>query len=71
MWVDYIVMKYLYLFIVVISIMLFVLCFFWKCCGLVMMDKCWVKIMLYINDMLLFVSGIVLIFIIGFYFFSL
>ncbi|MBX9473969.1 SirB2 family protein [Yersinia enterocolitica] len=70
MWVDYIAMKYLHLLTVVISITLFVLRFFWKCRGSAMMDKRWVKITPHINDTLLFVSGIVLIFITGFYPFS-
>lgn len=70
MWVDYIAMKYLHLLTVVISITLFVLRFFWKCRGSAMLEKRWVKITPHINDTLLFISGIVLILITGFYPFS-
>lgn len=66
----YIWTKHLHLLTVAISIALFVLRFFWKWRNSAMMERRWVKIAPHLNDTLLFISGIALIFITRFYPFS-
>lgn len=60
---TYLWMKNLHLLTVAISILLFVLRFYWKCNGSAMLQRRWVRIAPHLNDTLLFVSGIVLVFI--------
>lgn len=50
----------LHILTVVVSISLFVLRFYWKYSGSVMLQKRWVKILPHLNDTILMVSGIVL-----------
>lgn len=57
----YSALKHLHLLTVTISIVLFVLRFFWKWRNSAMMNKRWVKITPHINDTVLFVSGIALV----------
>ncbi len=66
----YMGIKHLHLLTVAISIALFVLRFFWKCRNSSMLQKRWVKITPHLNDTVLLISGIVLIYITHFYPFS-
>lgn len=60
---TYFWMKHLHLLTVTISILMFMLRFFWKCSGSAMLQKRWVRILPHLNDTILFISGIVLVFI--------
>ncbi|MBK5142565.1 SirB2 family protein [Budviciaceae bacterium BWR-B9] len=66
----YIWLKHLHVLTAVISIVLFILRFYWKWRGSAIMQQRWVKITPHLNDTILFVTGIVLIFITHFYPFS-
>lgn len=63
----YMALKHLHLLTVAISIILFVLRFFWKWRDSAMMQKRWVKIAPHINDTLLFLTGIALVVMLKFY----
>ncbi|MFZ1873413.1 MAG: SirB2 family protein [Chania sp.] len=63
----YMALKHLHLLTVAISIILFVLRFFWKWRDSAMMQKRWVKITPHVNDTLLFLSGIALVVMFKFY----
>ncbi|MDU7480544.1 MAG: SirB2 family protein [Hafnia alvei] len=63
----YIGIKHLHLLTVAISVVLFILRFFWKCRNSAMIERRWVKIAPHLNDTLLFVTGIALVFITRFY----
>lgn len=65
--VAYMALKHLHLLTVAISIILFLLRFFWKWRGSAMMQKRWVKITPHINDTLLFLTGIALVVMLKFY----
>ncbi|KFK94334.1 MULTISPECIES: SirB2 family protein [unclassified Serratia (in: enterobacteria)] len=57
----YMALKHLHLLTVTISIILFILRFFWKWRDSAMMQKRWVKITPHINDTLLLLTGIALV----------
>lgn len=59
----YIGIKHLHLLTVAISIVLFILRFFWKWRNSAMMERRWVKITPHVNDTVLFATGIALVFI--------
>lgn len=63
----YIGIKHLHLLTVAISIVLFILRFFWKWRNSAMMERRWVKITPHVNDTVLFATGIALVFITHFY----
>jgi len=63
----YMALKHLHLLTVAISIILFVLRFFWKWRDSAMMQKRWVKITPHVNDTLLFLTGIALVVMFKFY----
>ena len=63
----YMALKHLHLLTVAISIILFILRFFWKWRGSPMMQKRWVKITPHANDTLLLLSGIALVVMFKFY----
>ncbi|AKJ42435.1 SirB2 family protein [Pragia fontium] len=66
----YIWVKQLHIITALISITLFVLRFYWKWRGAAIMQQRWIKIAPHLNDTVLFITGIVLIFITHFYPFS-
>lgn len=68
---EYILLKNFHILTVIISISLFILRFFWKMTHSTMMEQRWIKIAPHINDTLLLLSGIVLLFITHFYPFTL
>lgn len=63
----YMALKHLHLLTVAISIILFVLRFFWKWRDSAMMQKRWVKITPHLNDTLLLLTGIALVVMLKFY----
>jgi uncharacterized membrane protein SirB2 len=66
----YIWIKHLHVITAVISITLFILRFYWKWRSAAIMQQRWIKIAPHLNDTVLFVTGIILIFITHFYPFS-
>lgn len=67
---SYIWVKNFHLLVIAVSILLFVLRFFWKWNQSAIMQQRWVKIVPHIVDTLMLLSGITLIFITHFYPFS-
>ncbi|MGP1249681.1 SirB2 family protein [Serratia sp. CY33802] len=67
MMTAYTALKHFHLLTVAISITLFVLRFFWQWRRSPIMGRRWVKVAPYLNDTLLFVSGIALVVTFGFY----
>ncbi|GAB2930687.1 SirB2 family protein [Hafnia psychrotolerans] len=67
---SYFWVKNLHVTTITLSIILFVMRFFWKWVGSAMLQKRWVKIMPHVVDTLLLLSGVALIFITHFYPFS-
>ncbi|MCD1125752.1 SirB2 family protein [Jinshanibacter sp. LJY008] len=66
----YIWVKHLHVLTAVISIVLFILRFYWKWRGSAIMQQRWIKITPHLNDTILFGTGVMLIFITHFYPFS-
>lgn len=66
----YLWVKQLHIITAVISITLFVLRFYWKWRSAAVMKKRWIKIAPHVNDTVLLVTGVALIFITHFYPFS-
>ncbi|MFS2223804.1 SirB2 family protein [Pantoea sp. B65] len=66
----YATIKHFHLLTVVITIVMFILRFYWQQAGSAMLQRRWVRIVPHLNDTLLFVSGILLVSITHFYPFS-
>lgn len=63
----YVWIKHLHVLTAAISITLFVLRFYWKWRGAAIMQRRWIKIVPHLNDTILFVTGIILIYLTQFY----
>ncbi|MCU5774859.1 SirB2 family protein [Erwiniaceae bacterium BAC15a-03b] len=66
----YATIKHFHLLTVAITIVMFMLRFYWQQAGSAMLQRRWVRIVPHLNDTLLFVSGILLVSITHFYPFS-
>ncbi|WP_130834859.1 SirB2 family protein [[Erwinia] mediterraneensis] len=66
----YPLIKYLHLLTVIITVLLFLLRFFWQRSGSAMLQRRWVRIVPHVNDTLLLLTGALLVAITHFYPFS-
>lgn len=64
---SYMALKHLHLLTVTISIVLFILRFYWQARGSLLLHKRWIKIVPHVNDTVLIVSGIALVVILKLY----